>query len=183
MKSHDIPPARAVLADDPDSLAARFVAAMNAGMNAAVNTSANAAVNTGTNAGDTAADTGEPHTFDHVYEDGAVLVPVPGHPVTGAARVAANRHLQSFGLPIEARPRHVYVSGDIALLIVDWSMRGTARDGTEIDLSGTATDVARRGADGRWRYVIDNPHGTATPPQMPRNPLARRADPGSGPRG
>ncbi|MEW1847922.1 nuclear transport factor 2 family protein, partial [Nonomuraea angiospora] len=118
----------------PDGPAAGFVAAMNAG---------------------------DPQAIDHVYEDGAVLVPVPGHPVTGPARLAANQHLQSFGLPIEARPRHSYVAGDIALLIVDWSMRGTARDGTEIDMSGTATDVVRRGPDGRWRYVIDNPHGTA----------------------
>ncbi|MFC5826294.1 YybH family protein [Nonomuraea insulae] len=134
MSSHDIPQPRVILAGDPGSPAARFVAAMN---------------------------TGDPTALDHVYEDDAVLVPVPGHPVTGQDRVAANRHLQSFGLPIETRPRHAYVAGDIALLIVDWSMRGTARDGSEIDLSGTATDVVRRGPDGRWRYVIDNPHGTA----------------------
>ncbi|MEV0829713.1 YybH family protein [Nonomuraea rubra] len=132
MNSHDTSVPRMVLAGDPDSPAAQFVAAMNAG-------------------GSTA----------HLYEEDAVLVPVPGHPVTGQARLAANRHLQSFGLPIEARPRHAYVAGDIALLIVDWSMRGTARDGSEVDLSGTATDVVRRGADGRWRYVIDNPHGSA----------------------
>lgn len=96
---------------------------------------------------------GDLQAIDHVYEDGAVLVPVPGHPVAGPARLAANQHLQSFGLPIEARPRHAYVAGDIALLIVDRSMRGTARDGTEIDMSGT--DVVRRGPDGRWRYVIE----------------------------
>ncbi|GAA3693739.1 hypothetical protein GCM10022224_069010 [Nonomuraea antimicrobica] len=95
-----------ILTGDPDSAAALFVAAMN---------------------------TGDPRALDHAYEDAAVLVPVPGHPVTGQARLAANRHLQSFGLPIEARPRHAYVAGDIALLIVDWSTRGT-----EIDMSGTA---------------------------------------------
>ncbi|MEV5323211.1 DUF4440 domain-containing protein [Nonomuraea sp. N2-4H] len=119
----------------PADAAARFVEAMNSG-----------------------------GSLDHVYEDGAVLIPVPGHPVTGSALAAANRHLQSFGVPMEAVPRQVYVAGDIALLIVDWSMRGTARDGTKIDMSGTATDVLRRGADGQWRYVIDNPHGTATFP-------------------
>ncbi|MFI6738397.1 YybH family protein [Nonomuraea sp. NPDC050451] len=134
MDSHDRFQPQILLAGAPDGPAARFVAAMNAG---------------------------DPQAIDHVYEDDAVLVPVPGHPVTGPARLAANQHLQSFGLPIEARPRHAYVAGDIALLIVDWSMRGTARDGTEIDMSGTATDVVRRGPDGRWRYVIDNPHGTA----------------------
>lgn len=39
----------------------------------------------------------------------------------------------------------------IALLIVGWTIG---------DVTGTATDVARRAADGRWRYVIDNPFGT-----------------------
>ncbi|WP_188196234.1 YybH family protein [Nonomuraea sp. SYSU D8015] len=134
MNTHDTPQPHVILAGDPDSPASRFVAAMTSG---------------------------DSQALDHAYEDDAVLVPVPGCPVTGPDRLAANRHLQSFGLPIQASPRHVYVAGDIALLIVDWSMRGTARDGSAVDLSGTATDVVRRGADGRWRYVIDNPHGTA----------------------
>lgn len=104
---------------------------------------------------------GDPAAVDRVYEEHGVLVPAPGEPVTGVQRIAANEYLLGFGVPIEARPRHVYVAGDLALLIVDWSIRGTARDGTEVDLAGTATDVARRGPDGYWRYVIDNPFGTA----------------------
>jgi ketosteroid isomerase-like protein len=104
--------------------------------------------------------TGSGELLDHHYEPGAVLVPHPGHPVTGADRVAAHRHLLGFGLPIDAPARRVYVAGDVALLIVDWSVSGTARQGHPVDLRGTATDVARRGADGRWRYVIDNPFGT-----------------------
>ena len=78
------------------------------------------------------------------------------------ARVAANRHLLSFGLPIDATTRHIYVVDDIALLIVDWSIHGTGPDGDEIHFEGTATDVARRGEDGKWRYVIDNPFGIAS---------------------
>jgi hypothetical protein len=53
---------------------------------------------------------------------------------------AANQHLLTLGLPIDARPRHVYVAENIALLIVDWSIQGTTPDGTN---------------------VIDNPFGTA----------------------
>jgi integrase len=37
---------------------------------------------------------------------------------------------------------------------------GTDRDGRALHVERTATDVARRGSDGRWRYVIDNPFGT-----------------------
>lgn len=104
------------------------------------------------------------HEFDHLdrtYVDEAVVVPAPGQPMTGAARKAATERLLSFGLPMEATVRHMYVAGDIALLIVDWSMRGTTPDGYELDLSGTATDVVRRDQEGRWQYVIDNPFGTS----------------------
>jgi hypothetical protein len=48
--------------------------------------------------------------------------------------------------------RKVITRGDLALLIVDWSIG---------DVTGTATDVARRGPDGGWRYAIDNPSGVA----------------------
>jgi ketosteroid isomerase-like protein len=85
-----------------------------------------------------------------VYEPDSVLVPSPGRPVTGHERRAANAELQSLGHKIEVRPRHVYECGDIALLIVDWEIPATG-------ITGRATDVARRGEDGYWRYVIDNP--------------------------
>jgi ketosteroid isomerase-like protein len=64
------------------------------------------------------------------------------------------------GVPMEARLRHAYVVDDIALLVVDWSFRGTAPDGTSVDMSGTAADVVRRDPDGTWRYLVDNPFGT-----------------------
>jgi hypothetical protein len=44
------------------------------------------------------------------------------------------------GQRIEVRLRHVYETGDLALLVEDWSIG---------DRTGTATDVARRGADSR----------------------------------
>ncbi|PSK98914.1 ketosteroid isomerase-like protein [Murinocardiopsis flavida] len=106
------------------------------------------------NAGDAAA-------LDRAYEPGGVVVPHPGHPARGPERSAATAYLLGLGLPMDARVRHTYVAGDIALLIVDWSMRGTALDGTAVDFAGTASDVLRRGPDGCWRYVIDNPFGTA----------------------
>jgi ketosteroid isomerase-like protein len=120
--------------DDPAHLVATFLAAFNDG---------DAAV------------------LEQAYEPQGVLVPRPGIPVTGAERSAANAHLLDMGLPMNARLRHVYVAGDIALLIVDWSLHGTARDGSAVDLRGTASDVTRCGRDGVWRYVIDNPSGTA----------------------
>jgi ketosteroid isomerase-like protein len=101
-----------------------------------------------------------------IYEDGAVLAPQPGRPVTGPGLVAAHEHLLRLGLPMTATVRHAYVAGDIALLVVDWSIAGTTipnstADSRDVRIAGTATDVARRGADGRWRYVIDNPFGSS----------------------
>ncbi|MEU8826165.1 hypothetical protein [Streptomyces sp. NPDC048636] len=44
---------------------------------------------------------------------------------------------------------------------MDWVVAGIAADGTEVRVEGTATDVARRGPDGFWRYAVDVPFGTA----------------------
>lgn len=104
---------------------------------------------------------GNAAALESVYEDLGVLVSEPGQPMTGLERAAANARFQRLGLPIDVRPRHVYVADDIALLIVDWAIDGTGPDGAPVHLHGTATDVARRGQEGTWRYVIDNPFGTA----------------------
>ncbi|MFC7326248.1 YybH family protein [Marinactinospora rubrisoli] len=96
-----------------------------------------------------------------MYEPDAVLIPESGTPAAGAAlRTALSRHL-ALGLPIEVRARHVYRTGGTALLIVDWRIHGTGPDGAGVALTGTATDVVRRGGDGVWRYAVDNPFGTA----------------------
>lgn len=92
-------------------------------------------------------------------EAGSVFVPQPGIVVEGDGVRAAEQQFLSLGLPITLKVRRVIVSGDIALLISDWSLKGKAADGSDIDLSGTTADVARRGPDG-WKYVIDNPFGT-----------------------
>lgn len=102
---------------------------------------------------------GSPEAVAAVYEERAVLVPRPGEPVTGAGLASATAEFLALGLPIAVRPRHVYVADDIALLIVDWVIEGS--DGSPVRIEGTATDVARRGADGLWRYLIDNPFGVA----------------------
>lgn len=105
--------------------------------------------------------TGDIAAVERVYEPAAILVAEPGTPLTGPDRIAANQRLLDLTLPIDVRVRHVYAAGDIALLIVDWSITGRAADGQQVHIEGTATDVARRGHDGLWRYVIDNPFGTA----------------------
>jgi ketosteroid isomerase-like protein len=40
---------------------------------------------------------------------------------------------------------------DIALFIVDWTMKGTTPDGQDFQYEGAAADMARRGQNGHWR--------------------------------
>jgi ketosteroid isomerase-like protein len=97
---------------------------------------------------------GDAEALDHIYDEHGVLVPAPGQPMTGDQRRAATAHLLGFGKPMRAKVRHIYEAGDTALVIVDWAIDG-------LDMTGTATDVLRRDINGQWRYVIDNPFGTA----------------------
>lgn len=105
--------------------------------------------------------TGDPDAIEKVYEDTGLFISAPGEVTSGVDRRAANAKLASLGVPIAVTPRHVYVHDDIALLIVDWAITGTTADGEHVDVRGVATDVARKGSDGYWRYIIDNPFGTA----------------------
>lgn len=88
------------------------------------------------------------------YAPEATYAPVPGVIVSGADVEPAIGRLVALGMPIEVTVRHVLENGDTALIVLDWQI-------PEADLSGTATDVARRQPDGTWKCVIDNPHGGA----------------------
>jgi ketosteroid isomerase-like protein len=93
-------------------------------------------------------------------EPGSGFAPQPGLVVTGDDYAAALAGFVAMGLPISLQLKHSLVVDDIALLIYDWTIQGTTSDGQEINLAGTTADVARRGQHG-WRYVLDNPFGTA----------------------
>jgi ketosteroid isomerase-like protein len=96
------------------------------------------------------------------FEPGAVLVTRDGRTVTDPTEIAAElQRDMSLGLPLQAKARHVFVAGDIAQIVVDWSIDGTGPDGEHVHLEASASDVVHRGADGLWRYLIDNGLGTA----------------------
>lgn len=94
--------------------------------------------------------------------DDVVFVPAPGQPVQGeeAVRGALEQFL-GLNLPINMSVRHVFSSGNIGLAIADWTITGSAPDGSEIALAGTTADVAAYDDEHGWRYVVDNPFGTA----------------------
>ena len=97
-----------------------------------------------------------------LYEPEAVVIAKDGQTITDRTEIAAQFQRDiSLGLPLKANVRHVFVSDDTAQIVVDWSIDGKGPDGKDVHLGGSASDIVRRGADGRWRYIIDNNQGTA----------------------
>jgi uncharacterized protein (TIGR02246 family) len=102
---------------------------------------------------------GDAEAVNRLYTDDAVAVWEPGVVLTGDER---RRHVEqeiARGATLRAETRDAFVTGDTALLIVDWTMTATDESGVVEELAGVATDVLRRGEDGKWRYAIDDPYG------------------------
>jgi uncharacterized protein (TIGR02246 family) len=95
-----------------------------------------------------------------LYEPDSVLVPQPGSVVQGAkqVRAALEGYLALRGR-ITLDTKLVLTVGDLAYLSNTWSLRGTGPDGNPLTLGATTAEVARRQANGTWRYVIDNAWG------------------------
>jgi uncharacterized protein (TIGR02246 family) len=96
--------------------------------------------------------------IDLYDEDATQVIPPEGERASGkqAIRAALERTL---AMRPQARMEVVdKVEGD-GLAVTDgrWRMSGTAEDGSEVEMSGRGTMVSRRGPDGIWRIVIDNP--------------------------
>jgi uncharacterized protein (TIGR02246 family) len=95
-----------------------------------------------------------------LYEPDAALIAQPGSVAYGAEQARAA--LQGF-LALRGRitldTKLAFTVGDLAYLSNTWSLSGTGPDGNPVTLGATTAEVARRQADGTWRYVIDNAWG------------------------
>ncbi|MFD0205377.1 MULTISPECIES: YybH family protein [Saccharothrix] len=101
---------------------------------------------------------GDPDLLLALYADDAVSV-WEGQAMTGQPRRDALAEILGGGPKMTATIRESHVTADAALMIVDWMVETPQPDGTTETMSGQAVDVLRRAADGRWRHVIDHPHG------------------------
>ena len=95
-----------------------------------------------------------------LYTEDAVLLPAAGQEARGrdAIREALNGFLALNGEFQIGHPT-VIESGDTALIMVKWTLKGTSPDGP-VEISGQTSDVARRQPGGHWLLIIDNPFGT-----------------------
>jgi len=103
------------------------------------------------------------HDIDGImktYEPDAVVVGQPETPISG---VVSLREMFAGFLALEPKftfiNHEIFVAGDIALHLNNWTMTGAAPDGANVEMVGLSAVVLRKQKDGKWLMVIDNPFG------------------------
>ena len=97
-----------------------------------------------------------------LYESRAAFATEPGSLAHGAPGVReALAGFISMNGTLDLEVTRVLEVDDLALVTGVWSFDGTGPDGEPVRLEASNADVLRRQADGGWRFVIDNPWGTA----------------------
>ena len=93
-----------------------------------------------------------------LYEPDALFVPEPGVVHAGRAAIRdALAGMLALAPVMDTTVLAVHQASETALVIVDWTLRGTAPDGSAVAQSGKSADVLRRQSDGSWRILIDHP--------------------------
>lgn len=93
-----------------------------------------------------------------LYEPDAVFVPEPDIVLSTPEEIRdALGAMLGLAPTMSVTPGQVLIADDIALVQNDWSMTGTAPDGSTVTQGGRSADVVRRRADGSWRVLIDRP--------------------------
>ena len=100
-----------------------------------------------------------------LYEPDATVIAPPGEQSAGRRRdgfEAIKAHLEGL-LAMQPEMRilasQVHEKGDLALLSSRWQATVTLPGGSQRQLEGNGSELARRQAGGGWLLVIDNPGG------------------------
>lgn len=97
-----------------------------------------------------------------LYEREAAFATQPGTLAHGGAGIReALAGFVSMNGTLALDVTRVLEADDLALVTGVWSFEGTGPDGEPVRLEASNADVLRRQPDGSWRFVIDNPWGTA----------------------
>jgi len=93
-----------------------------------------------------------------LYEPAAVFEPQPGVVVEGRPAIRqALAELLALRPTMVAETVQVLRADDVALVINEWTMTGTAPDGSEVHQGGRSADVVRRQPSGAWLVLVDKP--------------------------
>ncbi|MGD9572757.1 MAG: nuclear transport factor 2 family protein [Thermoleophilia bacterium] len=106
--------------------------------------------------------TGDLESLTPLYERGAAFATQPGDLAHGpqGVRGALAGFIAMDGV-LDLEVERVLEVDDLALVTGTWSFEGTSPGGEPVRLAASNADVLRRQPDGTWRFVIDNPWGTA----------------------
>jgi ketosteroid isomerase-like protein len=92
-----------------------------------------------------------------LYEPEALLAPRPRERARGSREIrTALAELLALGGELESRNIWCMQVGELALLQGEWHLRGTAPDGSLLELASRTAEVVRQQPDGTWLYVIDH---------------------------
>lgn len=106
----------------------------------------------------TGINTGDLDSLLGLYEPDAAFAAQPGA-LAGISESLSGFIAMNGTLDLEVT--RVLEVDDLALVVGTWSFDGTGADGAPVRLEANNADVLRRQPDGTWRFVIDNPWGTA----------------------
>lgn len=97
-----------------------------------------------------------------LFAQGASMRTVSGEHIAGpeALRVEISGTVAAHGRLANVQ-RHTLIGAETALLVTDWTMEIDGPQGERITPTGTTANIARRDADGGWRFTVLNPLGTA----------------------
>src|SRR5262245_63778004 len=96
-----------------------------------------------------------------LYETDACFAFQPGQFIKG--REGVRQSVQGFidmKGKLESKVKRVLRAAVLALVISEWSFKGTGPEGSPVNVASVATDVLRQQPNGTWRVIIDNPWGT-----------------------
>jgi uncharacterized protein (TIGR02246 family) len=96
-----------------------------------------------------------------LYEDKALLRGSPdAPPAEGIAAIRdAVKAFAALNPTITIEVVSVLEADDLALLRSRWTMKIPGPDGATAEDSGEGVEIARRQADGSWRFILDDPFG------------------------
>jgi uncharacterized protein (TIGR02246 family) len=102
--------------------------------------------------------TGDVKTVLSMYDDTAIIVPEPGKPVTGKAKleeaVRGILNLQGKG-KMEIRTVYCLQTGDVAVGRSEW----TIKDNGKTIISARGIELMKQKSDGTWTIAIDHAFG------------------------
>jgi len=95
-----------------------------------------------------------------LYEPAAVLASQSGLTQIGADKIRDSLHtIVAMKGTMAIETTYALQADGIALLRGSWSLNSITPVGKAVTMKGQSIEVARRQADGTWRYVNDHPFG------------------------